>query len=82
MKKGLDSELDMIFNKLMRKTLDTNSFISEEVKKALISVSSNSNESKVVTLLLNFYTSRSIPIKQTIIFIIEAIIKIPKVYEK
>jgi len=43
MKNNLDSELDMIFTKLVRKTLDTNSFISEEVKKALISVCSNSH---------------------------------------
>ena len=28
-KKGLDSELDLIFNKLIKKSLDTNSFISE-----------------------------------------------------
>lgn len=72
----------MIFNKLMRKTLDTNSFISEEVKKALISISCNSNENKVVTLLFSLHTSRSIPIKQNILYIIEAIIRIPKVYER
>jgi hypothetical protein len=28
-KKGLDSELDLIFNKLIKKSLDANSFISE-----------------------------------------------------
>lgn len=28
-KKGLDSELDLIFNKLIKKSLDTNSFISD-----------------------------------------------------
>jgi hypothetical protein len=52
------------------------------VKKALISISSNSNESKVVTLLFNFHTSRSLPIKQNIIYIVEEIIRIPKVYER
>ena len=35
LKRVLDTQLDMIFNKLIKKTLDTNSFISEEVKKAL-----------------------------------------------
>lgn len=54
----------------MKKTLDTNSFISEEVKKALISISSNSSESKVITLIFNFYTSRSLAIKQNIIYIL------------
>lgn len=29
LKRNLDAELDTIFNKLVRKTLDTNSFISE-----------------------------------------------------
>lgn len=42
-KKGLDSELDLIFNKLIKKSLDANSFISEEVKKVLVTVCSNCN---------------------------------------
>lgn len=42
-KKQLDSEFDLIFSKLIKKSLDTNSFISEEVKKALISICSNCN---------------------------------------
>jgi hypothetical protein len=28
-KKGLDSEIDLIFNKLIKKALDANSFISD-----------------------------------------------------
>ncbi len=43
LRRVLDTELDMIFNKLIKKTLDANSFISEEVKKALVSICSNSN---------------------------------------
>lgn len=42
-KKALDSELDLIFNKLIKKSLDANSFISEEVKKVLVTVCSNCN---------------------------------------
>ena len=45
-------------------------------------MSSNSNESKVVTLLHNFHTSRSLPIKQNIVYIIETVIQISKFYEK
>ena len=36
----------------------------------------------MITLLLNFYTSRSLAIKQNIIYILEVIIRINKVYDK
>lgn len=42
-KRGLDSELEMIINKLIKKSLDANSFISEEVKKVLVTICSNGN---------------------------------------
>ncbi len=42
-KRMLDPELDSIFAKLIKKTLDANSFISEEVRKSLISICSNCN---------------------------------------
>ena len=42
-KKMLDSDLDSIFSKLLKKSLDANSFISEEVRRAMISVCSNCN---------------------------------------
>lgn len=82
LKKMLDPELDSIFAKLIKKTLDTNSFISEEVKKSLASVCSNCNEGRVVTLLTNSHTSRAIPIKLAILNVLEAIAFLPKFYEK
>lgn len=82
MKKGLDSELDLIFNKLIKKSLDTNSFISEEVKKVLVTVCSSCNESKVMNLLNTAHTSRAIPIKQVVTHILENISFLPKIYEK
>ena len=78
----LDPELDSIFAKLIKKTLDTNSFISEEVRKTLISVCSNCNESRVVTLLINSHTSRAIPIKLAIVNVLENIVFLPKTFEK
>lgn len=42
-KRGLDTEIDLIFNKLIKKSLDSNSFISEEVKKVLVTLCSNCN---------------------------------------
>ena len=76
----LDSDLDAVFTKLIKKTLDTNSFISEEVKKTLISICANCNENRVVTLLVNSHTSRAIPIKLAIANIIENIVFLPKFY--
>jgi hypothetical protein len=43
MKKAFDSSFDLVFSKLIKKALDANSFISEEVKKALVSLCSNCN---------------------------------------
>lgn len=68
--KIIDSELDGIFSRLMRKTLDANSFISEEVKKTLIAVSTNCSEGKVISLLYNYHSSRAIPIKVNILSVL------------
>lgn len=38
MKRLLDPELDYVFGKLIKKAADTNSFITEEVKKALVAL--------------------------------------------
>lgn len=82
LKNALDAELDNIFSRLMRKTLDTNSFISEEVKKTMTLVSTNCSESKVLSILINYHTSRAIPIKVSIVSVLEAIILEPRVIEK
>jgi|JI9StandDraft_2_1071091.scaffolds.fasta_scaffold281314_1 hypothetical protein len=37
----LDADLDFIFGKLIKKAADTNSFITEEVKKAFVSLAEN-----------------------------------------
>ena len=78
----IDPELDSIFTKLIKKTLDTNSFISEEVRKTLISICSNCNENRVITLLINSHISRAIPIKLAIANILENIVFLPRVFDK
>lgn len=72
----------MIFNKLIKRTLDANSFIYEEVKKALVAVCVNSNESRITTLLVTTHTSRAIQIKLVIAYILEQIIMLPKYFDK
>lgn len=66
----------------MRKTLDTNSFISDEVKKTLILVSTNSNESKVLSLLMNYHSSKAIPVKINIISVLESLVHKENIVEK
>lgn len=82
LKRQLDCDFDLIFSKLIKKTLDTNSFISEEVKKALLAVCSNASDTKVVTLLTNTHISRAIPVKTAIVNILEGITFLPKFYER
>ena len=66
----------------MRKTLDTNSFISEEVRKTLILLSTNCSESKVLSILNTYHSSRATPIKVTIVFILEEMTEKTKIVEK
>ena len=80
LKRQLDSDLDLIFSKLIKKTLDTNSFISQEVKKALLAVCSNAHDVKVVNLLTNTHISRAIPVKTAIVNILEGVTFLPKFY--
>ena len=82
LKKQLDCDLELIFSKLIKKTLDTNSFISEEVKKALMAVCSNGHDAKVMTLLSNTHISRAIPVKTAIVTILEGITFLPKYFER
>lgn len=44
LKRGLDTECESIMTKLLKKGLDSNSFITEEVKNAIISVCQNCSE--------------------------------------
>jgi hypothetical protein len=66
----------------MRKTLDANSFISEEVKKTLILVSTHTNESKVLSILVNYHTSRAIPVKINILSVLEVLAQREKIAER
>ena len=70
LKRQLDCDLELIFSKLIKKTLDTNSFISEEVKKALLAVCSHGSDVKVMALLHNTHISRAIPVKTAIVGIL------------
>mgnify|MGYP001398926462 CR=1 FL=1 len=74
LKKQMDSEADMIFAKLIKKGSDANSFISEEVKRALIAVSQNCSDTKIIPILLSMFQQKAIPAKINIALCCEAVI--------
>lgn len=55
LKRTLDTECEAIVTKLLKKGLDANSFILEEVKNALVTVSSNCSEYKIVSIIASKY---------------------------
>jgi hypothetical protein len=73
-KKQLDIESDNLMIKLLKKGNDANIFISEEVKRALISVCQNCSDTKIVPSLLTLSNQKSIPAKVNICLCLEAII--------
>ena len=52
LKTKIDPEVELIFTKLMKKGMDSNIFISDEVKKALETLCQNCSDSKIVPLLI------------------------------
>ena len=75
LKKQLDSEADVLLAKLMKKGMDSNAFIAEEVKKGLIAVSINCSEGKIVPILLSMNNTKSNPGKLNLLICYEALIK-------
>jgi hypothetical protein len=53
-KRQLEPHLEAIIGKLMKKGMDANAFISQEVKGALWAICTHSSEQRIVPLLLNF----------------------------
>ena len=49
--KLLDSEVDGLFRALLKKSVDSNSFIAEEVGRAVYQLSRNCSEGKVLILV-------------------------------
>ncbi|CAD8204105.1 unnamed protein product [Paramecium pentaurelia] len=67
-KKDLDFIMDQALQKLIKKAIDLNTFISEEVRKATISLLQNCTESKSISLIAQVYQSKSIAIKVNICY--------------
>ena len=65
--KQVDPEMEVILEKLMKKSADTNIFISSEVQKCLKTLSITATPSKVLEKLSIYKDSKNFPIKDAYI---------------
>ena len=75
MKKFMDSEIDNVVARLLKKGLDSNSFISKEVRECLNSLCQNLNEGKVISCLLGHSNQKALPIKLNVVQCFEVLIE-------
>lgn len=70
----MESDLDRIVKVLLKKGSDTNAFISDEAEKALISMCSNCQDSKVLqAILVTNVNSKSNILRQRICKCLETV---------
>ena len=74
MKKMLDPEVENLLTRLIKKSMDTNNFISEEVRKCTASLCLNCSDSKILPTLLSFKDTKSAPCKVSMAYCFEAMI--------
>ncbi|KAL4466847.1 hypothetical protein ABPG74_010444 [Tetrahymena malaccensis] len=75
LKRTLDTESESIVTKLLKKGLDSNSFILEEVKNALITVSQNCSEYKIISIIASKYQHKAISFKINIALMINTLVE-------
>lgn len=68
--KQIDPEVEIILEKLMKKSADTNIFISSEVQKCLKAISLYASPLKVLDKLSIYKDSKNLPIKDSFINIL------------
>ena len=67
MGRQIDAEVDILLERLIKRSADTNSFISHEVQKCLNSLAYNASPNKVFDKLAPYRDSKSGPIKEAIV---------------
>ncbi len=75
LKQKLDPHADILLSRLLKKGLDSNAFIYEEVKKLLIIVCINLSDTKIVPFLLSNTQSKSSQAKLNVLICFEALVK-------
>lgn len=78
----IDTEMDIILEKLIKKSADTNIFISSEVQKCLNTLCLNSTPSKVLEKLAAYRDSKSTSVKEAIVSTLLCMKDSEKVREK
>ena len=59
----VDSEIDIIFDRVIKKATDTNIFISAEVQKVMATISTTATSSKIFDKISQSKDNKCIPIK-------------------
>ena len=67
MGRQIDSEVDLLLERLIKRSADTNSFISQEVQKCLNTLAISANPAKVFDKLGSYRESKSCPVKESIV---------------
>lgn len=65
MGKLVDAEIDLVFDRVIKKAADTNVFISAEVQKVISTLATEATSHKILDKITNFKDNKSIPIKDT-----------------
>jgi hypothetical protein len=70
----MDPYLELILTKLFKKSLDTNIFIGEEVRKCMGFLCLYCSASKIFAFVVNNSNTKAIPIKMSILYCIERVL--------
>lgn len=54
-RRELDIHIESAMTKLLKKSIDSNSFISDEVRRVMITIATNCSEIKVIAFLANVF---------------------------
>ena len=75
LKKILDSEVENLLTRLVKKSMDTKNIISEEVKKCTAALCLNCSDNKILPTLLAFKDTKSAPCKASMAYCFEAMVE-------
>lgn len=82
MGRQIDSESDILLERLLKRAADTNAFISSEVQKCLNVVANNASPTKVLDKLSSYRESKSGSIKEAIVITLLSMKSNDKIREK
>lgn len=81
-RRALDPDIEAITDRLLRKVADANTFISEEARRALITLATHLSENKVLQVVAQHRDSKTVPVKEALIAMLAAMIQNDKILRK